>query len=306
MTDLRAAVFAYSEVGYVCLEELLRRGVTVEALFTYEDDPGEEIWFPSVAKLGREAGIPVHTPVSLGNDEYELLLSLRPDVIFSFYYRSMIPERFLRIPPLGAFNMHGSLLPRYRGRACINWAVLKGEHETGATLHRMVRRADAGDMVDRERVPILFEDTAFDVGKKVAGAARLLIARNLDAIAAGRAARIPQNEEEATLFGRRTPADGKIDWSLDATEIYNLVRAVTHPFPGAFAFREGKKLFIWNALPEECPVDGSLPGTVLSPSPLRVKAGRGCLRILRAQVEGEPEEDGGTLGKTIGKGSLLE
>ena len=78
MTDLRAAVFAYSEVGYVCLEELLRRGVTVEALFTYEDDPGEEIWFPSVAKLGREAGVPVHTPVSLGDAEYELLLSSAP------------------------------------------------------------------------------------------------------------------------------------------------------------------------------------------------------------------------------------
>ena len=306
MTDLRTAVFAYSEVGYVCLEELLRRGVTVVALFTCEDDPGEEIWFPSVAKLGREAGIPVHTPASLGDAEYELLLSLRPDVIFSFYYRSMIPERFLQIPPLGAFNMHGSLLPKYRGRACINWAVIRGERETGATLHRMVRRADAGDMVDRERVPILFEDTAFDVGKKVAGAARLLIARNLDAIAAGTAPRIPQNEAEATLFGRRTPADGKIDWSGSAPEIYNLVRAVTHPFPGAFAFREGRKLFIWEALPEECLDDGTPPGTVLSRSPLRVKTGEGCLRILRAQFDGEPEQDGGSLGETFGEGSLLE
>ena len=170
----------------------------------------------------------------------------------------------------------------------------------------MVRRADAGDMVDRERVPILFEDTAFDVGKKVAGAARLLIARNLDAIAAGTAPGIPQIEEEATLFGRRTPADGKIDWSLDAPEIYNLVRAVTHPFPGALAFREGKKLFIWKALPEECPDDGMPQGTVLSRSPLRVKTGKGCLRILRAQFEGEPEEDGEFLGKTLGEGSLLE
>ena len=306
MTDLRAAVFAYSVVGYVCLEELLRRGVKVEALFTYEDDPGEEIWFPSVAKLGREAGVPVHTPTSLGDAEYGLLLSLHPDVIFSFYYRSMIPERLLKIPPLGAVNMHGSLLPKYRGRACINWAVLRGEAETGATLHRMVRRADAGDMVDRERVPILFEDTAFDVGKKIAEAARLQIARNLDAIAAGTAPLIPQNEAEATLFGRRTPADGKIDWSRGAPEIYNLVRAVTHPFPGAFAFREGKKLFVWKAMPEEWPDDVSLPGTILSLSPLRVKAGRGGRRLLRVKFEGEPEEDAGAAAEAFTEGSMLD
>ena len=291
MTDLRAAVFAYSEVGYVCLEELLRRGVTVVALFTCEDDPGEEIWFPSVAKLGREAGIPVHTPASLGDAEYGLLLSLRPDVIFSFYYRSMIPERFLQIPPLGAFNMHGSLLPKYRGRACINWAVLRGETETGATLHKMVERADAGDIVDQEAVDIAFGDTSQDVSYKVADAARRIVARNLDLLEAGTAPLTPQDESQATSFGRRRPEDGRIDWNRSAVELYNLVRSVTHPYPGAFTTLHGERIFVWKALPHS-ETWRDLPGSVVALSPLRVVTGNGILEIVRLQPEGEEEIDG--------------
>lgn len=305
MNDLRAAVFAYSEVGFVCLDELLRQGVRVEALFTHEDDPGEELWFPSAAKRAGEAGVPVFTPEALGEEEYLLLKSIKPDIIFSFYYRSMIPERFLALAPGGAFNLHGSLLPRYRGRACINWAVLMGEKETGATLHYMVGRADAGDMVDQERVPIHFDDTAFDVGKGVAAAARLLIARNLDSIKGRTVRAIPQDESRATYFGRRTPADGRIDWSRGAFEIYNLVRAVSRPFPGAFTFAGGEKFFIWKAFPEDCPPFAE-PGTILSRSPLRVMAGRGRLRIISAQREGGPEADGKAIAGEIGGGLKFE
>lgn len=286
MTSLCAVVFAYSEVGHVCLGELLRRNVAVDALFTHRDDPKETRWFPSVAELATSAGIPLFTPDSLGDEEYDLVRGLRPDVLFSFYYRALIPERFLALPPLGAFNMHGSLLPRYRGRACVNWAVLNGERETGATLHHMVRRADAGDIVDQEPVPILFEDSALDVTRKVAAAARLLVERNIVAIADGTAPRTPQDERKATTFGRRTPADGLVSWSWDATRIYNLVRAVTHPFPGAFTSFRGHKLFLWRVLPW----DGNghaAPGTVLSDAPLTIAAGRGRIEVLHSEWEGE-------------------
>lgn len=299
MIDLKAAVFAYSEVGYLCLDELLRQGVRVEAVFTHADDPGEELWFPSVSGRAAEAGIPVFTPETLGDREYELLRSIKPDAVFSFYYRSMIPERFLELSPRGAFNMHGSLLPRYRGRACINWAVLMGEKETGATLHRMVRRADAGEVADQARVPILFEDTAFDVGKKVAEAARILIARNIDAIAVGTLRLKPQDESRATYFGRRTPADGRIDWTRSALEIHNLVRAVTRPFPGAFTFAGKEKIYIWKAFPEACP-PGDEPGTILSRSPLRIMTGHGRIRILEARRENGPDGDGESLGRELG------
>ena len=300
MSNLRAAVFAYSEVGHTCLKELLRQGTSVQAVFTHEDNPAETLWFPSVAALAREAGIPVFTPDSLGDEEYAMLLSLRPDVIFSFYYRSMIPERFLAIPPKGAFNMHGSLLPKYRGRACVNWAVLNGETVTGATLHHMVRRADAGDIVDREAVPILPDDTALDVSRKVAEAAGIILERTLPSIALGAAPRTPQNEGEATYFGRRTPADGMIDWAESAVRIHNLVRAVTHPFPGAFTFHRGKKLFIWKTQTGEHPSFDTPPGTVLSEDPLRVVTGRGVLRLLEWQFEDSRAQSPGA-GDILGK-----
>lgn len=300
MRDLRAVVFAYSEVGHTCLKELLRQGTTVRAVFTHEDDPAETRWFPSVAALAREAGIPVFTPDALGDEEYALVQSLRPDALFSFYYRSMIAERFLEIPPKGAFNMHGSLLPKYRGRACVNWAVLNGETTTGATLHHMVRRADAGDIVDREAVPILPDDTALDVSRKVAEAAGVILRRTLPAIALGAAPRTPQNEAEATSFGRRTPADGLIDWRESAVRIHNLVRAVTHPFPGAFTFHRGKKLFIWKTQATEIASVDAPPGRVLSGDPLRVVAGRGVLHLLEWRLEDSDAQSPGA-GDILGK-----
>ncbi len=305
MTDLTAVVFAYSEVGYLCLMELLEAGLSVKALFTCGDDPKEEQWFPSVAKLAGKKGIPVHTPSMLGDEEYALVRSLGPDAIFSFYYRSMIPERFLAIPPKGAFNIHGSLLPKYRGRACVNWAVLKGETETGATLHFMTKRADAGDIVDRQSVPILFTDTAFEVSRKVAEAARLVLRRNLPSIAEGKPARTPQREEDATLFGRRTPGDGRIRWGQSSLEIYNLVRAVTHPFPGAFTAAGGRKLFLWKVLPGQKHAEGIPPGTVLSLSPFRVACGEGTLNILSAQWEGEDEGPGREISGKLHPGEVL-
>lgn len=306
MTDLTAVVFAYSEVGYLCLEELLNAGVSVLALFTCEDDPKEEQWFSSAAKLAEKEGIPVYRPSSLGDEEYALIESLAPDALFSFYYRSMIPERFLTLPPKGAFNIHGSLLPKYRGRACVNWAVLKGETETGATLHFMTKKADAGDIVDRQAVPILFTDTALEVSRKVAEAARLVLGRNLPSIAEGTPSRTPQSEEDATIFGRRTPEDGRIDWQQSALEIYDLVRAVTHPFPGAFTTAGGRKLFVWKVLPEEVQERNySLPGTISSLSPFRVICGDGMLNILSAQWEGEEERSGKEASEGLQTGNVL-
>lgn len=305
MTDLTAVVFAYSEVGYLCLEELLEAGVSVKALFTCGDDPKEEQWFPSVSKLAEKEGIPVHTPSLLGDKEYTLVRSLGADALFSFYYRSMIPERFLAIPPKGAFNIHGSLLPKYRGRACVNWAVLKGETETGATLHFMTKRADAGDIVDRQAVPILFTDTALEVSRKVAEAARLVLRRNLTSLAEGNPSRTPQKEEDATLFGRRTPEDGRIRWGQSSLEIYNLVRAVTHPFPGAFTRAGGRKLFVWKVLPGEEHAEGVPPGTVLSLSPFRVACGDGVLHILSSQWENEDERTGQESSEGLTPGEVL-
>ena len=291
MSAPRAAVFAYSSVGCVCLEALLEGGVEVAAVYTHEDDPGEERWFRSVADLARSRGLTVLTPERLEPEE-ERLRALAPDLIFSFYYRALIPEAILSLAPLGAFNLHGSLLPRYRGRACVNWAVLNGETETGVTLHRMTARADRGRIVDQASVPIGPDDTAHDVLLKLIPRAAEVLRRSLPAILAGRAEGAEQDESRATLFGRRRPSDGLMDWTKDARALHNLVRAVAPPFPGAFTFCEGRKLFVWRArAAEEAEVSGAEPGTVLASEPLAVAAGSGALTITSARWEDEGAND---------------
>ena len=291
-TDPRVLLAAYSEVGVVCLEELLAQGARVVGVFTHADDQFEEIWFRSVARTAADAGIPVFTPEDINApEEIETIRRLEPEILFSFYYRKLISRAILDIPRLGAYNMHGSLLPRYRGRACVNWAVLNGETQTGATLHVMTERADAGDILDQEAVPIDFTDTAQDVFWKVRDAARKIMARTWPLLREGKAPRKPQDESLATYFGRRRPSDGLIDWNKSAIELYNLVRAVTHPFPGAFSFIESRKFFVWKAWPLEGGGKGRA-GQVLELAPLVIKTGNGSLRLDRCQAEGEPEMDG--------------
>lgn len=294
----RAVVFAYSSVGCVCLRTLLEGGVEVAAVYTHEDDPGEERWFDSVADLARDRGLAVLTPDLLDGAEEERIRALAPDLIFSFYYRSLIPEWVLRLAPLGAFNMHGSLLPRYRGRACVNWAVLNGETETGVTLHHMTARADRGRIVDQASVPIGPEDTAHDVFLKLIPLAGTVLRRSLPAILAGRAEGVEQDESRATTFGRRRPADGLLEWTGSARALHDLVRAVAPPFPGAFTFVAGRKLFVWRTrVPEGADAScEAVPGTVLSSEPLTVATGSGPLIVTEARWEddgADDERDGG-------------
>lgn len=232
-------VFAYSDLGHACLKYLVDRGENVVGVYTHEDKPGETIWFPSVQQFALDHSIPVRT------EEVLREISEQPDLIFSFYYRNLIPTGILSLPKLGAYNMHGSLLPLYRGRAPINWAVLNGETKTGATLHVMTEKADAGDIVDQEKVSIGPNDTAADVQASVTQAAVAVLARQIENLKTGRAPRIPQDPSSASYFGRRHPKDGEIDWVWPAARIHNLVRAVTHPYPGAFAFLAGEKTWIW-------------------------------------------------------------
>lgn len=284
MTKPAILVFAYHDVGYECLDFLIQHDEYVLAVITHKDNPEEEIWFRSVADLARKYDIPVHVPETVNTPQWtERIRSWKPDLIFSFYYRSMINEEILAVPPLGAFNMHGSLLPKYRGRVPINWAVLNGEKETGVTLHHMVKRADAGDIVDQEAFPIGREDTARDAFQNCVNAARHVLERQIDALTAGTASRRPQDEALATTFGGRRPEDGRIDWTQSAERIYNLVRAVTQPYPGAFTEAGGKRLFIWWATP--LAGEGGEPGTVLSLDPLKVATGDGALEIVNWEWE---------------------
>lgn len=232
---MRAVVFAYHDVGVRCLQVLLARGIDVVLVVTHLDNPDENVWFASVAALCAERGIDYVTPADPTVPAMMARVrEARPDILFSFYYRNMLPQALLQIAPLGAFNMHGSLLPKYRGRVPINWAVLHGETETGATLHEMVERPDAGAIIAQTAVPILPDDTAHQVFGKVVVAAEQTLWGVLPAMLAGQTPKMPNDLSLGSYFGGRNADDGQIDWSQPAQTVYNLVRAVAPPYPGAW------------------------------------------------------------------------
>jgi methionyl-tRNA formyltransferase len=287
-----AIVFAYSEVGVRCVRELLLQGVDVPLLFSHEDDPKENQWFGSVQQLARERGLHLVTPNSPNTPEWIAQgAALKPDFVFSFYYRYMLDKAWLGLPRLGALNIHGSLLPKFRGRAPVHWAIIKGESTTGASLHYMVEKPDAGALIDQEAVPILENDTALDVSIKVAAAAETVLRRSLPRLIAGSAAPKPLDLAQGSYFGRRRPEDGRIDWRSGARVIHDLVRAVAPPFPGAFTEVNGCRLGILETRMDTQPL--SYPGR--APCLYRENGewyadcsdGR-RLKILQLSVNGEP------------------
>ncbi len=293
---MKAVVVAYHNMGCAGIQALLRCGFEIQAVFTYTDDPGESVWFHSVADLALQLGIPVYTPNDINHPKWvDKIRSLHPDFLFSFYYRDLIEQSILDIPRMGCLNLHGSLLPRYRGRAPINWVLVNGEQETGVTLHYMTAKPDAGDIVCQQRVSIDNDDTASTLNKKMVKAAGEMLDECLPQLKAGNAHRTPQNHAEATYFGRRRPEDGAIDWNKSNREIHNLVRAVTRPYPGAFTFRGQKKLFIWTANPVDTPTNRQPAGTVLSIDPLIIACGEGGLEVGIAQIESGGNTEGSQL-----------
>lgn len=277
--SIKAVVFAYHDIGCVGLQALLESGYQIAAVFTHADDPAEKTFFGSVAQLCAQHDIPVHAPEDPNHPLWiERVGKLDPDFIFSFYYRQLLSEPLLACARKGAFNLHGSLLPRYRGRAPANWVLVNGERETGVTLHQMVKRADAGPIIAQQRVPISALDTALTLHGKLRKAAANLLSDALPLLARGRLPGTPQDESQATYFGRRTPADGLIDWARPAAQLNNLIRAVTQPYPGAFCPVGEHKLIVWSARVEEAD-HGLAPGTVIDCDPLRIACGEGALVI---------------------------
>ena len=297
----RIIFFGYSEVGYECLSLLLERGDNVVALITHEDNPDEKIWFKTPAMAAREKGIPVFTPESVNTPEWrERIAALQPDLILSVYYRHMIGTKILALPRLGAWNMHGSLLPKYRGRAPINWAILHGESRLGMTLHRMVKSADAGAVVDQEGVDIGARDTAEQAFRKVLPCARRILARQIDALLAGTAQETAQDESLVTYFGGRKPEDGRIIWTQTSAQIFNLIRAVTDPYPGAFTDVGAARLMAWWAETDSAAARGKRgkPGEILSVEPLVVATRDGALELTRTEWRNAPAP-------TLGVGQIL-
>ncbi|MDU1953004.1 bifunctional UDP-4-amino-4-deoxy-L-arabinose formyltransferase/UDP-glucuronic acid oxidase ArnA [Atlantibacter hermannii] len=304
---MKTIVFAYHDMGCAGIEALLKAGFDICAIFTHPDRASENHFFGSVARLAAEQGIPVFAPDDVNHALWvERIQKMAPDMIFSFYYRALLSEKILATARLGAYNLHGSLLPTYRGRAPLNWVLVNGESETGVTLHRMVARADAGDILAQERIAIADDDDAMSLHQKLVAGAKTLLASCLPTMKQGLIDGVKQDESRASVMPGRTPEDGRIEWSLPAKSIANLVRAVTDPWPGAFGYVGTTKFIVWKAKAHDI-VHTAKPGTALSINPLIIACGEGALEVLTGQSEQGVYMNGSQLAQSLGlvEGALL-
>ncbi len=304
---MKTIVFAYHDMGCAGITALLNTGFEISAIFTHADSAAENHFFGSVARLAAEQGIPVYAPEDANHPLWaDRIKSMVPDYIFSFYYRNLLSDDVLSSARLGAFNLHGSLLPKYRGRAPLNWVLVNGEKETGVTLHRMVKRADAGDIVAQLRVAIEEQDNALTLHRKLVNCATQVLEQALPAMKQGEVTTTPQDHSQATVVGRRTPEDGRIQWEQSAQSVNNLVRAVTDPWPGAFAFAGTVKFVVWKGR-VHADAPQAKPGTVISVEPFLIACGEGALEVVTGQSENGVYMNGSQLAQSLGMvpGALL-
>lgn len=284
---MKVVVFAYHNMGIAGLEALEKELFDIKAVISHHDNPEENCWFGSVVQWAEENGIPVYCPVDVNSPEWiKKIRNISPDIIFSFYYRNLLSGNILDIPSSGAYNLHGSLLPAYRGRCPVNWVLVNGESSTGVTLHHMVEKADAGDIVGQREVSIEFEDTAFALYGKLCECAKKLLSEFLPLIKNSTAPRIAQDLSSGNYYGGRRPEDGRIDWHWPVLRIYNLIRAVTDPYPGAFTlFPDGEKLSVWWGKPEHRDDSGGGVGTLEAEGKsIYIRSSDGRLKLIDVEI----------------------
>lgn len=304
---MKAVVFAYHDMGCVGVQALLDAGFDIAAIFTHADNAQENAFFGSVARLAAERGIPVYAPDDVNHPLWvDRITELKPEVIFSFYYRNLLGEAILNSARIGAFNLHGSLLPAYRGRAPLNWVLVNGETQTGVTLHRMISRADAGAIIAQQSVEIADDDDALSLHRKLTESAKHLLEGILPTLKSGTFSETAQDESKASYVGRRTPEDGRLEWEKPAQTLHNLVRAVSDPWPGAFSFVGTHKFIVWKSRVRS-DVAPARAGTVISVAPLIIACGERALEVMTGQTEKGVYMQGAQLAQSLGlvAGALL-
>jgi methionyl-tRNA formyltransferase len=304
---MKAVVFAYHNMGIAGLNALFKHGIDIEAIFTHEDDPDENCWFGSVKKWAEQKNITVYTIEDVNSPKWiTKIAAVKPDIIFSFYYRKMICRKIIDLPRIGAFNLHGSLLPAYRGRCPVNWVIINGEAQTGVTLHYMIDKPDAGDIVGQKAVEIKLSDTAKTLYDKLCRAAKDLLNELLPLIKKGEIPRQKQDLKAGSYYGGRRPEDGRIDWNKSAQDIYNLIRAVTEPYPGAFTILDNdEKIIIWWAEPvvsEKAVITGKL---IIENKEILVQTGKNAIKFLDIEVKGKRLK-GGQIHSYFKNGKVLK
>ena len=281
-----AVVFAYHGFGTAGLEALHRAGVVIARVFSHADAPGERIWWRSVAEWCAQHGVPCELDVDLRDPTVVArIAAVGPDHLFSFYFRQMIPDAVLALGRQGAWNLHGSLLPKFRGRSPVNWQLVQGVERSGLTLHRMVRKADQGEIVAQQAVVVHPDQDALGLTRQLLAIAPEFLARALAGLLAGTAVLTAQDHAQATYFGGRKPADGLIDWTWPARRVHNLVRAVAPPWPGAFTYLGSARIQIWRTAVRNERSRYGEPGTILGDG--SIACGLGSIDLLAWGAEDE-------------------
>nr|WP_298037887.1 methionyl-tRNA formyltransferase [uncultured Desulfuromonas sp.] len=287
--DIRTVFMGTPDFALSTLEGLLAAGVNLCGVYTQPDRPkgrGKKLAPPPVKELAQEHGIAVFQPQKLRDPAVvEELRALAPDLIVVVAYGQILPKSVLEIPKYGCINVHASLLPRYRGAAPINKAIIEGEKETGVTTMYMDVGLDTGDMLVKRSTPIGPEETAGQLHDRIAALGRDAMEETLTLLCAGTLKGEAQDDAQSTYAPMLKKEDGRIDWSLSATAVHNLVRGLD-PWPGAYTGLEGEVLKVASTLPAEGAGD---PGTVLSAGPegVRIACGEGALLVRELQLPGK-------------------
>jgi methionyl-tRNA formyltransferase len=296
---MRVAIIGGELFGLHCLRQLISLNANIRALFTHRrDDYYEQIgqgmdsgFYTSCATVAKEGGIPLYHVKNInGRKNIDRLKRIKPDLIFVFGWSQIIGRELLEIPPQGILGFHPTLLPKRRGGAPLNWAIIDGLEQTGQTLFYYTNGIDAGDIVGQATVPIRFEDTCKTMYDKLTQAALELLEQFFPLLEQGRALRVPQNHDIATSTPRRRPEDGLIEWGASARQIYNLVRGVTKPYPGAFTLYKGLKFTAWSAqLGSGLPDVAYRAGQIVSCNArtIAVGTGEGIIELAEIRVAGE-------------------
>lgn len=287
---MRLVFLGSQEIGARCLEVVLDQGHDVVGVGTFEPDVHEQ-WADDVSRLVERRGLRkikgrrFRTPEAI--DE---LRALRPDILFAIGWRWILPKSVLDVPPRGCLGIHGSLLPRLRGFAPVNWALIRDEPSTGPSLFYFDEGTDTGDLVGQRPFELTDDDDADTVRRRLADASVELLREKLPQLAAANAPRVSQPTDGATYGERRRPEDGAIDWSWEPRRVFNWVRGLTRPYPGAFSSVAGARVFVWRVRPVNVP--GPAAGIVASHAGQTiVGTGSGAVELLDASFEGDAAPD---------------
>lgn len=310
---MRIMFMGTPEISAICLSELIASDNEIVAVVTGKDKPRGRgnVMTPTATKaVAIQHGLPVYTPDTLRNDDFaNLLKEIDPDIIAVVAYGKILPKNVLEYPKYGCINLHVSLLPKYRGAAPMQRAIMEGETETGVTVMHMAEGLDTGDIISQEIFPIGNEDDFEAIHDRSAAVGGKLLVKTLKEIRNGTATSIPQDDSLATYAAKIEKSDCKIDFTMSAKKLDPIIRGVT-PIPGAFAYLNGKMLKIYKA----SPIEGvGKPGEVIAVDPkgvgsFTVACGDGALLVCGVIPEGKGRMSAGDFvrGRKIQIGDILE